>query len=335
MNLKKLKRNTMKFNFKKVIFLLLVSLFVSCSNDDNIDPKNTADLSIAVAPSKNSPIVNTNLTFTLIASNKGPLDATDVIVENEILSGYTFVSAEPSLGSFDEETGIWSIGDFENGATAMLLIKVKVNDTGEYNNKAIISGEQTDIVKTNNDVTSLISIKPLTDDLLFTYEILEGPNPEVSITGLSQLWNDLSTPSKYNLTIPVTIQGKPVTIIGYAAFEDQYDIISVTIPNGVKTISTNAFDRCYALKSINLPNSITSIDSFAFSNCYALTTINIPNNVTSINSYAFYYCESLKTITIPNGVTIINPNTFYQCTALTSIILPNSLSKIESEAFSG
>lgn len=326
----------MKLNCKNFLFLILASLLLSCSNDDdnNIDPKETADLSIAVAANTNNPVANTNVTFTLIATNKGPLDATEVTVSDKILSGYTFVSAETSFGEYDNETGIWTIGDLENGATALLKITVSVNETGDYNNKASISAEQKDIVPANNDVTNTIKVKGLTNDLLFTYQISET-DATVTITGLSQLWKDLSVDSKYNLTIPSTIEGHPVTIIGYGAFEDQYDIVSVVVPDGVTIISSNAFDRCYALKTVTLPNTVTTIDAYAFSNCFAMTSINFPNSLTSIGTYAFVYCESLESVTIPNSAATIESLAFYGCVGLTNVTLPSNLSIINSEVFSG
>lgn len=323
----------MEFNFKKFIFLIFASLLLSCSSDDEIDPANTADLSIAVAGSTSSPVANTNLTFTLIASNKGPLDATDVIVENKIPSGYTFVSSEPSRGTFDEEAGIWTIGNFENGASAMLIIKVKVNETGEYNNKAIISGGQTDIVSANNDLVSVINLKPLTNDLLYTYTISEGANPEVTITGLSQLWKDLSFPAKYDLIIPESIEGHSVTVIGNSAFQSKSELKSVVIPNSIKTISSNAFAYCYELGSINIPESVTSIGSYAFTYCESLKTITIPNSNATLEYAAFDQCSGLTSIVLPGNLTKIDSYMFNGCTSLVNINIPNTVETIEYDAF--
>lgn len=332
MNLKT-KRNTMEFNFKKFIFLIFASLLLSCSNDDEIDLANTADLSIAVAGSTSNPIASTNLTFTLIASNKGPLDATDVIVENKIPSGYTFVSSEPSRGTFDEETGIWTIGSFENGASAMLIIKVKVNETGEYNNTAIISGGQTDILSSNNDLVSIINLKPLTNDLLYTYTLSEGPKPEVTITGLSQLWKDLSFPTKYDLIIPESIEGHSVTVIGSKAFQSKSSLKSIVIPNSIKTIGSNAFSYCYDLASINIPESVTSIGSYAFTSCQSLKTITIPNSNATLQSAAFEQCSGLTSIILPGNLKKIDSYMFNGCASLVNINIPNTVETIEYEAF--
>ncbi|RZJ52152.1 MAG: DUF11 domain-containing protein [Flavobacterium sp.] len=327
----------MELNCKKLLFLILASLLLSCSNDDdnNVDPKETADLSIAMAASTNTPVANTNITFTLIAANKGPLDAEDVVVTNKILSGYNFVSAETAIGEYDPETGLWTIGDLENGATALLKITLSVNETGDYNNKASIAGEQTDIVLTNNEVTNTIKLKGLTDDLLYTYKISEGPNPTVTITGLSNLWVDLTLSSKFDLNIPAAIEGHPVTVIGERAFEDQNEIRTVHLPDGITDINYEAFSSCYTMTSINLPSSVKTIGLQAFYSCNALSDINFPEGLESIDSYAFSYCQNISTIVLPNSVTTINSSAFYGCIALKNITLPNNLTTIESELLSG
>ena len=74
------------------------------------------------------------------------------------------------------------------------------------------------------------------------------------------------------------------------------------IPNTVTSIGYSAFDDCYNLTSITIPNSVTSIGSSAFYDCYNLTSITIPNSVTSIGYSAFYGCDNLSEIHLPTGM---------------------------------
>jgi len=39
----------------------------------------------------------------------------------------TFVSATPSVGTYNSSTGIWDVGNMANGAVVTLLITVTVN----------------------------------------------------------------------------------------------------------------------------------------------------------------------------------------------------------------
>ena len=133
-------------------------------------------------------------------------------------------------------------------------------------------------------------------------------------------------------TIKRIIIGDGVTTIGKAAFRDCSNLISVTIPNSVKTIGGSAFEGC-RLTSVTIPNSVTEIGVRAFAECFALTSVTIPNSVTKIGGAAFIMCGALTSVTIPNSVTEIGDDTFYWCKHLTSISIPNSVTKIGTSAF--
>ena len=86
---------------------------------------------------------------------------------------------------------------------------------------------------------------------------------------------------------------------------------SITLPDGVKAISSYAFYNCTGLTSITIPDSVTSIGYESFGGCKGLTSITIPDSVTSIGSSAFYGCSNLTSVTIGNGVTSIDNSAFY------------------------
>ena len=133
--------------------------------------------------------------------------------------------------------------------------------------------------------------------------------------------------------IPEKIQNLPVTRIGNAAFEDDGNITSVTIPNGVTGIGNNAFFNCDSLAGITIPNSVTSIGNNVFYGCTSLAGITIPDSVTSIGAAAFTGCTSLTSITIPKNVIGIGSGVFSDCTSLTSVTIPNGVRTILNYAF--
>ena len=89
------------------------------------------------------------------------------------------------------------------------------------------------------------------------------------------------------ISIPETVNGKPVT-----------------------AISDKAFGGCNQLTSITLPDSLTSIGSYAFEYCNQLTSITLPDGLTSIGSYAFRNCRRLLSITLPKGVKSVGERAF-------------------------
>jgi uncharacterized repeat protein (TIGR01451 family)/gliding motility-associated-like protein len=117
-----------------------------------------ANLAVLKTVSNATPVIGDNVTFTITANNIGPNDATGVKVTDLLPSGYSYISATVSAGTFNNGTGVWTIGNFANGANASLTITVKVNATGSYANTATIIGNEPDPVLGNN--TSTITPTP-------------------------------------------------------------------------------------------------------------------------------------------------------------------------------
>ncbi|TDA79269.1 DUF11 domain-containing protein, partial [Halomonas marinisediminis] len=71
-------------------------------------------------------------------NNSGPSIATGVEVTDLLPSGYTYVS-DNGAGSYDEASGVWTVGDISNTSSASLEITAIVNATGDYTNEAEIT----------------------------------------------------------------------------------------------------------------------------------------------------------------------------------------------------
>jgi LPXTG-site transpeptidase (sortase) family protein len=77
--------------------------------------------------------------FTVTVRNDGPNDATGIEVGDQFPDGYNFVSANPSQGSYDDATGIWNVGDIDDGDLATLEITATVNAVGNFTNIAQVT----------------------------------------------------------------------------------------------------------------------------------------------------------------------------------------------------
>ena len=115
--------------------------------------------------------------------------------------------------------------------------------------------------------------------------------------------------------------------IGCTALQD------VTLPSGVKEISSSLFSGCKSLPAVQLPTSVTTIKDYAFSGCSNLTALQLPASVTTISYGAFNNCVSLQSMVLPYGITKIDNNTFAGCTALQNISLPVTVTSIGNYAF--
>lgn len=114
----------------------------------------------------------------------------------------------------------------------------------------------------------------------------------------------------------IMIFDKPITTIGYEAFQCCSSLATITIPEGVAGIGCCAFQGCHTLTSVTIPNSVTLIDNYAFLYCTSLTSVIIPEGVKTIGLIAFSNCNALTSISIPNSVTEIRDGAFSNCPSL-------------------
>jgi uncharacterized repeat protein (TIGR01451 family) len=145
----------------------------SCSKNFGL---GGADLLITKVVDEPEPLVGSNITFTLTATNNGPSNATGVVVNDLLPAGYTYVS-DNGGGAYVPGTGVWTVGNLNSGATATLTIVATVNLTGPYANTATIAGDQTDPDPGNNTDTETPEPLPATD--LVVAKSVNNPTPYI------------------------------------------------------------------------------------------------------------------------------------------------------------
>lgn len=135
----------------------------------------------------------------------------------------------------------------------------------------------------------------------------------------------------FSVTIPDTLDGKPVTTIGARAFNGK-KFRSITLPETVKVIEPRAFEAC-TITSISLPQSLETIGAYAFSRAW-LGSVTIPAGVKTIEEATFYGCDRLTSVTL-EGAEQIEVNAFLYCTNITSLTIPDNCVTVGREmAFS-
>ena len=126
--------------------------------------------------------------------------------------------------------------------------------------------------------------------------------------------------NEYEVTIPDTLGGYPVTRIGDLAFKDCAWVNSITNSPNVTSMGEEVFSGCIGLTNIVLGNNLTNIGYSAFFYCLGLTKITIPDSVTTFGAGAICSCRSLTNIVIGSGLTNIPDRClFIGCDSLRTI----------------
>jgi len=142
--------------------------------DDNMDGPLGSGLSfinlvVSKAASKVTAYGNSIFTYTIdIVNSNSANDATNVIVTDDLPANLTFQSSSATQGSYDNSTGLWTIGTLiANGGSASLTITVKVDDitsSSTATNTATTTGhDQPDEDPSNNSASIDVDLLPGAD----------------------------------------------------------------------------------------------------------------------------------------------------------------------------
>ncbi len=149
---------------------------IAVINETNYDQNNTnnqGNTTVVVGPASDLSITKTasaskinylgQVTFTLTARNNGPDAAAGVTVTDKLPAGLKFLSASGN-GTYNATSGVWTVGNLANGATATLKIVAQgiVANTA-LTNVAIVSGTNYDQNSTNNQGNTTVTTGPASD----------------------------------------------------------------------------------------------------------------------------------------------------------------------------
>ncbi len=232
-----------------------------------------ADLSISKSSSASTANLGDQVIWTISVTNNGPANAENVMVSDNFPSCLTFVESETTVGAFDLNDLSWSIGNLDNGQTAILEITTNVNGLGVCNNSATLTSDTQDPDTSNNsddasveavgvdlELTKTASESNLYVGLIFDYTI-EVCNIDDAANGLT-----------YDASGVVVAENLPsnVTLLGFTASSGDYDSNSAlwnigSIANGacetlvlsVQVISDGVFNNSAEISAANE----TDIDS--------------------------------------------------------------------------
>lgn len=154
---------------------------------------------------------------------------------------------------------------------------------------------------------------------------------------------------KSNVTVPESLDGHTVTAIAPLAFSslktfgiaypngDDWHIdigllVSVALPDTVKTIGKFAFAYNVSLEKINIPVGVEIIPAECFYGCKSIKGMVFPESVKEIGCKAFRLCEELESVEI-QGVEKIDNYAFADCLKLSNISYSKKLKEVGVGSF--
>ena len=165
------------------------------------------------------------------------------------------------------------------------------------------------------------------------FSVRQNTDNTLTITGFNRSREYENT--RTTVTIPSTIQGLRVTVIGSNVFH--YYLDGIEFPNTIVTIEPKAFSRddsppgigmsrapasLNRLGSVRIPNSVTSIGSYAF-RYSEITSLSLGTGVQTIDTMAFAN-NSIRELVLPASLRTVGENAFYSC-GIQTLVIPASL----------
>ena len=186
------------------------------------------DLSLVQSLDTATPNVGQNVQFTVTVTNAGPDDASDVSVRDRLPSGLDFVSASPSIGSYDVASGVWVIGSIPSQVTQTLSFVANLDSVVPITNVAeILSSQPIDIDSTpdngndQEDDYSSLTITPTLADLTLT-----------------QTTTSLAPNVGQNVVLTITVGNEGPDAASNVVVEN-------SLPNGLEFVSANSSQGIY------------------------------------------------------------------------------------------
>ena len=148
-------------------------------------------------------------------------------------------------------------------------------------------------------------------------------------------------------TTDTLLRGLPTSVIpSYIKALQSYcfsgtDVEAVSIPDGIKAVTSNAFTRCEKLTELYLPSSLIELGATCFYCCYKLQNVTIPESVSTIRSYAFAEC-SIEDLVLPAATVALGDSAFGNLAKLKTVTINCDIGSIakgdngfHSRAFQG
>ena len=197
-----------------------------------------ADLAVTKTVSNPTPTVGDTITYTVTVTDIGPSTATNVTITDLLPAGLSFVSATPSQGSYNNVSGVWSIGTVTASTPQTLLMQATVASPSAQTNTASIShSDEFDPTTANNSASATVS--PLQADLAIAKAVSNGTPAVGDTISYTVTVSDLGPGDATNVSV-LDLLPAGLTFISATPSQGSYDNITGIWNIGTVANSTSA-----------------------------------------------------------------------------------------------
>jgi len=197
--------------------------------------------------------------------------------------------------------------------------------------------------------------KDFTFDLPITMTALENGVVVMQLLDYVYIVNFVGDETE--LVISDEVNGMKINGILDDVFKGNQQLVSISLPMGIRELPDGLFAGCSNLQYVKLPEEASEFPADIFADCNSLsevvlprqmteipaghfqnssiTKIDLPDCVTTIGDSAFAGCRKLKSVTLSRNLAHIGENAFQLCAGLTTLRFPACEIEIGAGAFSG
>ncbi len=236
------------------------------------DVRPAADLSVQGFDSPDPVTIGSNVTYSVIVSNRGPSSASGVSLVNTLPVSFSLASVSASQGFWTTNSGVltFTVGSITPGSIATFTIVGSRSVSGLMTNRAQVSASTTDLNGFNNSasVATLVNARPTisaiatqtwnedtTRNVQFTVSDAETPGANLQVAVSSS--NQGVIPNSGLSVIPGTGGNRTLSINPALNQNGNNITISVTVTDGSGAATTSNFVA--NVTAVNDPPTISNI----------------------------------------------------------------------------
>ncbi|WP_281923650.1 gliding motility-associated C-terminal domain-containing protein, partial [Flavobacterium collinsii] len=119
-----------------------------------------SDIGLKKTINNANPFIGKEVVFTITAENFGTNMAKDITISEALPSGYVYVASEVSSGSYNSNSGMWTLPILQPKESQTLKVTVRVKERGEYLNIVYLeTSNPVDSNESNNKAEASLKVK--------------------------------------------------------------------------------------------------------------------------------------------------------------------------------